>query len=244
MARTPKPLQKRATNPQVNPNSGGIILVGIDPGYQTDAPTFSFVGAAGGNSVTATLSSGNASLFEYIMVQITDARGRGSAAKYAGAPLVINTTNVSKASSTTLPNITILVSYKLKEGISLKSETPELSYSIGMDAGSFQAGFTIDNAARLNTTDRGAQIEITAVYDASGTPDITTIDIVCVTAIGLIFNVQKDGVSVGNITVGADGTGQLVANGTLASGSYVFKAICTSAGATFGSYAETTVVVP
>jgi len=82
MAKTPKPLQKRATNPQVNPNSGGIVLRGIDPGYQTDAPTFSFVGAAGGNSVTATLSSGNASLFEYIMVQITDARGRGASASY------------------------------------------------------------------------------------------------------------------------------------------------------------------
>lgn len=244
MAKQQKQMQKRATNVHVSPNSGGIVLRGVDVNFDTTTPEFSIVIAAGGNSATATLTSGNASLFEYIRVEMSDSKGRSASGLYAGAPIVLNTTNVSKASSSVYPNITFMVVFKLKDALSLADGSPVLNYQIPLDAATVAAGITIRTDDRLNTIDRGTVIEITAVYDASGTPDITTIDITSIASIGMVYNIQKDGVSVGNITVGTDGTGQLVANGTLASGSYVFKAICTTAGAAFGSFAETTVVVP
>jgi len=236
--------QKRATFAHVTPNSGALVLRGVDPGFDTTAPEFKLIVAAGGNSATATLTSGNAALFEYIRVEMSDSRGRSASGLYSGAPIVLNTTNVSKASSSVYPNITFMVVFKLKDGVSLSDSVPVQNYQIPLDAATVATGITILTADRLNTNDRGTVIAITAVYDASGTPDITTIDITTIASIGLVYNIQKDGVSVGNITVGSDGTGQLVANGTLASGDYVFKAICTTAGAAFGSFAETTVIVP
>lgn len=234
-------MQKRATKVQASPNSGGIYLRGVDPGYATDVPTFNIVVAAGGNSVTATLNSGNAALFEYIRVQVSDSKGKSASGLYAGAPIVINTTNVSKASSSVYPNITIAVVYKLKDGVTLKGDSPELNYQVPVDAASMVAGITINTALRFNTTDRGAQISIAAEYTTG--PDQTTIDVTAISAIGLTFEVFENGVSVGTLTIGTDGTGQLVSSATLAPGDYTYKAICTTAGAAQNSFAEVTITV-
>ena len=236
-----KQLQKRATFTQVTPNSGGLVLRGVDPNFDTTVPTFSVVIAAGGNTATATLNSGNATLFEFIRVQFSDSRGHSGGGLYAGAPLVINTTNVSKASASVYPNITMMVVYKLKEGNTLNDGTRVLNYQVPLDAATMAAGITIDTALRLNTTDRGAEIGIVAEYTLA--PDQVTIDLTAISAIGLTFEIYKNGVSDGGVVIAADGTAQYVDSGTLVAGTYVYKAICTTNGAAFGSFAEATVIV-
>jgi len=236
-----KQLQKRATNAFVTPNSGGIVLRGVDVGHDTTAPTFSVVIAAGGNSAVATLNSGNAALFEFIRVQFSDSVGKTGAGIYAGAAINLDITNVSKASSSTYPNVTFSVVYKLKDGVSLKDGSPVLNYNVPFDAATLAAGITFNTADRLNTNDRGMQIEMTALYTLA--PDRVTINILAIAAIGLTFEAFRDVTSLGTVALAANGTGQIVSAGTLAAGTYVFKVICTTPGAAFGSFALKTVTV-
>lgn len=242
MAKQQKQLQKRATNTQVQPYSGGIKLVGIESNRGIALPTFEVVVAAGGNSAVATLTSGNASLFEFIRLQFSDSRGNAGSGTYAGAPLALNITNVSKASTPTYPAITFEVVYKLKDGVSLEENNAADSYSVPFDAATIAAGITFDTADRLNSNDRGMEIDLTAAYTTG--PDKLTVNIKAIAAIGLAFNVLQNGVSIGTISaLNSAGEGQLIVAGTLAPGSYVIKAICTTQGAAFGSFAEVTVVV-
>ncbi len=134
-----------------------------------------------------------------------------------------------------------MVVYKLKDGVSLGDDVPVQNYQIPLDAATVAAGVTIRTADRLNTTDRGTQIAIAVTYDDIA--EDTTIDVTAIAAIGLTFDVLRGGVSQGSITIGSNGTGQLVDAGALVAGNYVFKAICTTAGAAFGSFAEVTITV-
>jgi hypothetical protein len=236
-----KQLQKRATNPFVNPNSGGIILRGVDPGFDTTAPTFNLVVAAGGNQLTATLNSGNASLYEFIRVEVTDSSGRTAGGAYSGGAIVIDTTDISKASSSSYPAVNIQIVWQLKEGNSLNDGSRVLSYGVPVDAATMAAGVTINTANRLNTTDRGAQISIAAEYTTG--PDQVVVDLVAISCIGLEFDVLENGSSIGTITIGSDGTGTLTNAATLAPGDYTYKAIVTTAGAAYGSFATVTITV-
>jgi hypothetical protein len=231
--------KKAATNPFAKQDSGGIVLRGINPGYSTEAPTFSVVIAAGGNSATATLNSGNAAQFEFIRVGISDSIGKGATGLYAGAPIVLNTTNVSKAQNSTGPDASLEVVYKLV------GQEQILSYSVNIDAGTLVTGATINTALRLDADDRGAFMAIgPIVYDGTLGAEDTTITITdAIGLVGYTVEVTIDGGSATNAVIGADGSVVVTIAGIRLAGVRTVKATVTNAGAEYGSFQTATFTV-
>ena len=228
--------KKAATNPFVKKDSGGIILRGINPGYSTEAPTFSVVIAAGGNSATATLNSGNSAQFEFIKIGITDSMGNGAMGVYAGAPIVLNTTTVSKAQNSTGPDASLEVVYKLV------GQEQILSYSVNIDAGSLVAGVTINTAERLDTDDRGAYMVVAATYNGGTTT--TTVNITdAIGLVGYTLSATVDGLLATTGVVGADGSVSIACVGLQGAGAHTVKVVVTNAGSEFGSYQTATFTV-
>lgn len=230
--------EKAATNPFVKQDSGGIVLRGINPGYSTEAPTFSVVIAAGGNSATATLNSGNAAQFEFIRVGISDSLGKGATGVYAGAPIVLNTTAVSKAQNSTGPDASLEVVYKLV------GQEQVLSYSVNIDAGSLVAGVTINTALRLDADDRGAFMVVVAAYDGTLGAEETTVEVkAAIGLVGYTVDVSIDGGAATAGIIGANGDVQVVIAGLLAPGDHTVKAVVINAGAEYGSFQTFTLTV-
>lgn len=231
-----KQMQKIATFTQVSPNSGGLVLRGVNPGFDTSVPTFEIVGAAGGNSVVFTLNSGNAALYEFIRVNVSDAQGNYGAGAYAGGAITVNTTTVSKASSSVYPNVTLEVVYKFKEGNTQGEAGRVFNYQVPIDAATLVAGFTIDTADRLNATDRGAYMVVAASYDGGTTT--TTVDVTdALSLIGLDVEAFLDGVSIATGTIGADGSVTMTDVAVVAGGAHEVKVVVTTAGVSQNSFA-------
>jgi hypothetical protein len=230
--------KKAATNPFVKADSGGVILRGINPGYSTEAPTFSVVIAAGGNSATATLNSGNAAQFEFIRVGISDSIGKGATGVYAGAPIVLNTTNVSKAQNSTGPDASLEVVYKLV------GQEQVLSYSVNLDAGTLVAGATINTALRLDADDRGAFMALAVTYDGTLGAEETVIDVTgAIGLVGYTLSATVDGLLATTGVVGADGSVTITCVGLQAGGAHTVKVTVTNAGAEYGSFQTATFTV-
>ena len=231
-----KNFKKAAVNPFVKANSGGIILKGMNVGYSTEAPTFNVVIAAGGNSSTFTLNSGNFAQFEFVRYNITDSAGNGNGAVYASGTETLNITAVSKAYNGIGPDASIEIVYKLV------GQEQVLSYSINLDSASLVAGITVNTADALNSNARGAYLVIDGVSYSSGATE-TTVDVV--DAIGLVgFTVEA---KVNNQTntgvVGADGSVTIVVDGALSSGTYVVTVKVTNAGPEYGSFQTASLTV-
>lgn len=231
-----KNFKKAAVNPFVKANSGGIILKGANVGYSTEAPTFNVVIAAGGNSSTFTLNSGNLAQFEFVRYNITDSAGNGNGAVYAAGTETLNITTVSKAYNGIGPDASIEIVYKLV------GQEQVLSYSINLDSASLVAGVTVNTAAALDSDARGAYLVIDGVTYSSGATE-TTVDIV--DAIGLVgFTLEA---KVNNQTntgvVGADGSVTIVVDGALSSGTYVVTVKVTNAGPEYGSFQTASLTV-
>lgn len=240
-----KQLQKRAVNPGVPTYSGGLKLVGLEAsGYDANLwPSFKAIVAAGGNSVQLNVTSGNEASFELLKFYVSDSSGNKVQAVYTGAPVVLDTTSISKDFSTVRPGVKIGIMYKEVNGGSL-GETRTLSYEVPMDSGTFAAGITVDTADYLKSDVAGAQIlNLDAVYDA--TPAAEKIDITAkaISCIGLDFEVFENLVSLGTGTVDADGNIVFSDAGVRAPGSYTYKVEITSAGAADGSYNDVTITV-
>jgi len=231
-----KNFKKAAVNPFVKANSGGIILKGMNVGYSTEAPTFNVVIAAGGNSSTFTLNSGNFAQFEFVRYNITDSAGNGNGAVYASGTETLNITAVSKAYNGIGPDVSIEIVYKLV------GQEQVLSYSINLDSASLVAGITVNTANALDSDARGAYLVIDGVSYSSGATE-TTVDVV--DAIGLVgFTVEA---KVNNQTntgvVGADGSVTIVVDGALSSGTYVVTVKVTNAGPEYGSFQTASLTV-
>ena len=238
-----KQLQKRATNPFVKSWSGGLKLVGVDAyGYNADLiVTFSATVAAGGNSVTLDITSGNAAQFELLKFKVADANGKQVMGVYSGAPVVLDTSALDKAYNNNMP-LSIGIVSKEAAGSSLSDNNRVLSYEVQVSAGAFVAGTSFDTADRLNSDDNGLQIlDLAAAYTTG--PDQVAISAKAIAAIGLAFEVFENGVSIGTGTVSATGAISLVDAGTRAAGSYTYKVEITTAGAADGSFAEVTITV-
>jgi len=228
--------KKAAVNPFAKANSGGIILKGMNVGYSTEAPTFNVVIAAGGNSSTFTLNSGNFAQFEFVRYNITDSAGNGNGAVYASGTETLNITAVSKAYNGIGPDASIEIVYKLV------GQEQVLSYSINLDSASLVAGITVNTANALDSDARGAYLVIDGVSYSSGATE-TTVDVV--DAIGLVgFTVEA---KVNNQTntgvVGADGSVTIVVDGALSSGTYVVTVKVTNAGPEYGSFQTASLTV-
>ncbi len=231
-----KNFKKAAVNPFAKANSGGIILKGMNVGYSTEAPTFNVVIAAGGNSSTFTLNSGNFAQFEFVRYNITDSAGNGNGAVYASGTETLNITAVSKAYNGIGPDASIEIVYKLV------GQEQVLSYSINLDSASLVAGITVNTANALDSDARGAYLVIDGVSYSSGATE-TTVDVV--DAIGLVgFTVEA---KVNNQTntgvVGADGSVTIVVDGALSSGTYVVTVKVTNAGPEYGSFQTASLTV-
>ena len=231
-----KNFKKAAVNPFVKANSGGIILKGMNVGYSTEAPTFNVVIAAGGNSSTFTLNSGNFAQFEFVRYSITDSAGNGNGAVYASGTETLNITSVSKAYNGIGPDASIEIVYKLV------GQEQVLSYSINLDSASLVAGITVNTANALNSDARGAYLVIDSVsYD--GGPDETTIDVIgAIGLVGFTIEGEVDG-NTDTAVVGADGSATIVVAGALSSGTYVVTVKVTNAGPEYGSFTTASLTV-
>lgn len=231
-----KNFKKAAVNPFVKANSGGIILKGANVGYSTEAPTFNVVIAAGGNSATFTLNSGNLAQFEFVRYNITDSAGNGNGAVYASGTETLNITTVSKAYNGIGPDASIEIVYKLV------GQEQVLSYSINLDSASLVAGVTVNTAAALDSDARGAYIVIDSVsYD--GGPDETTINVVgAIGLVGFTLEGKVDG-NTDTAVVAADGTATIVVSGSLSAGTYVVTVKVTTSGPEYGSFQTATLTV-
>lgn len=230
--------KKAATNPFVKQDSGGIVLRGIDPGFDTEAPTFSIVIAAGGNSAVATLNSGNAAKFEFIRVSITDSKKAGATGLYAGGAINLDTTNVSKAYNGTGPDASIEVVYK-----HLGDERP-LSYSVNLDSASLVAGVTVNTADRLDADDRGAFMSLVVAYDGTPAAEQTVIEVKqAIGLVGFAVSATIDGASATAATIGTNGEVQIIIAGVQGAGAHTVKVIVTTAGSEYGSFQTATFTV-
>jgi len=224
--------KKAATNPFVKADSGGIVIRGIDTGYSTEAPTFSTVIAAGGNSATATLNSGNAAQFEFIRMSITDSLGNGGGGVYAGIPLVIDTTNVSKSQNSSGPDASIEVVYKLV------GQEQVLSYSVNLDAATLVAGATINTLLRLDSDDRGAYIAIDSItYDGTLGAEETVIRVEnAIGLVGFTLTATIDGGSATTAVVDNEGDALFTIAGIRIAGAHAVKVYVTTAGDQYNSF--------
>lgn len=233
-----KNFKKAAVNPFVKANSGGIILKGANVGYSTEAPTFNVVIAAGGNSSTFTLNSGNLAQFEFVRYNITDSAGNGNGAVYAAGTETLNITTVSKAYNGIGPDASIEIVYKLV------GQEQVLSYSINLDSASLVAGVTVNTADALDSDARGAYIAIDSVsYDNTLGSEETTIDVVgAIGLVGFTLEGEVDG-NVATAVVAADGSATIVVAGLLAPGTYVVTVKVTNAGPEYGSFQTASLTV-
>ncbi|MFO0204347.1 MAG: hypothetical protein ACK528_14610, partial [Alphaproteobacteria bacterium] len=208
-----KNFKKAAVNPFVKSNSGGIILKGMNVGYSTEAPTFNVVIAAGGNSSTFTLNSGNFAQFEFVRYNITDSAGNGNGAVYASGTETLDITNVSKAYNGIGPDASIEIVYKLV------GQEQVLSYSINLDSASLVAGITVNTADALNSNARGAYLLIDNVVYQSGASQ-TVVDVIgAIGLVGYTLEAEVDGNTDTGVVLG-DGTVQIIVAGALAAGTY------------------------
>lgn len=227
--------KKAAVNPFVKANSGGIVLRGAKVGYSTEAPTFNVVIAAAGNSATFTLNSANQAQFEFIRYNITDSAGTGNGAVYVTGTETLNITTVSKAYNGPGPDASIEIVYKLV------GQEQVLSYSINLDSASLVAGITVNTLNALDSDNRGAYLEVAAVYDSPNTET----DVIITGAIGLVgFTIEAKVNGVTNTgVVGTDGEVTIVVNGSLSAGTYVVTARVTNAGSEYGSFQTVSLTV-
>jgi hypothetical protein len=230
-----KNFKKAAVNPFVKSNSGGIILKGMNVGYSTEAPTFNVVIAAGGNSSTFTLNSGNFAQFEFVRYNITDSAGNGNGAVYASGTETLNITNVSKAYNGIGPDASIEIVYKLL------GQEQVLSYSINLDSASLVAGITVNTADALNSNARGAYLLIDNVVYQSGASQ-TVVDVIgAIGLVGYTLEAEVDGNTDTGVVLG-DGTVQIIVAGALAAGTYTVTVKVTNAGSEYGSFTTALVV--
>lgn len=231
-----KEFKKAAVNPFVKQESGGITLKGMNVGYSTEAPTFSVVIAAGGASATATLNSGNAAQFSFIRVNIKDQQGNVGGGVYAGAPVALDLSTVSKASNASGVDASLEVVYKLVNSDRI------LSYSVNLDAATLVAGATVDTSLFLDSDVKGAYMEVAASYDGGTTT--TTVDVTG--AIGLVGQAVEaflDGSSIATGTIGADGTVTMTDVAVVGAGAHTVKVVVTTSGNEYGSFQTTTFTV-
>lgn len=230
-----KNFKKAAVNPFVKSNSGGIILKGMNVGYSTEAPTFNVVIAAGGNSSTFTLNSGNLAQFEFVRYNITDSAGNGNGAVYSSGTETLNITNVSKAYNGIGPDASIEIVYKLL------AQEQVLSYSINLDSASLVAGVTVNTADALNSDARGAYLLIDNVVYQSGASQ-TVVDVIgAIGLVGFTLEAEVDGNTDTGVVLG-DGTVQIIVAGALAAGTYTVTVKVTNAGSEYGSFTTALVV--
>lgn len=230
-----KNFKKAAVNPFVKSNSGGIILKGMNVGYSTEAPTFNVVIAAGGNSSTFTLNSGNLAHFEFVRYNITDSAGNGNGAVYSSGTETLNITNVSKAYNGIGPDASIEIVYKLL------AQEQVLSYSINLDSASLVAGVTVNTADALNSDARGAYLLIDNVVYQSGASQ-TVVDVIgAIGLVGFTLEAEVDGNTDTGVVLG-DGTVQIIVAGALAAGTYTVTVKVTNAGSEYGSFTTALVV--
>ena len=241
---TQKQFQNRQTNPFAK-NKGGLKLVGIEAtNNDENLLTFTAVIAAGGNTVTCTVNSGNAAEFKLIKFFVQDSNGNVAQGFYAGGAVVINTTNISKLPTGEMTDVKIGVYAELLQGNSLSDGSKCTDYYIAVSAGAMVAGATFNTLNLLNTTAGGAEISISAVYDGTLGAEETTISILSLPAAGLVTNVLLDNVSVGTPTLNAvTGAVTVVDAGLLAAGAHTVKVVITSAGALENNFAEFTFTV-
>lgn len=231
-----KYFKKAAVNPFVKSDSGGLVLKGMKMPYSTEAPTFSIVIAAGGNSAACTLNSGNAAQFDFIRVSIKDAKGNGDTGVYAGGVINLDTTTVSKAYNASGPDASIEVVYKLL------GQDQVLSYSVNLDSGTLVAGATVDTQDRLSSDDRGAYLEVAAAYDGGSTTTTVTVT----GAIGLVgyaVSAALDGVEIATGTISTAGGVVMTDVAAVGAGTYTVRVTVTTAGAEYGSYQEVSMTV-
>lgn len=244
MAGLQKQMQKRYVNPHVQ-LGGGVRLRGLTPSGWWNPnifPEVSITVDPGGELTGVTLISDNEDAFEFLRVEICDAFGNYVSANFNGSGSTdLDTSVLNTQYSSTRPGITIRIVWKLKGGIDLQEEVAVLDYYVPLDSGTFQAGVTIDTSNRLNTTDSGATMAMDVVYTES--PDTITATITSIASIGLGVELFQDGVSIGTGVFGSDGIATVIDSATLSAGTYLFKAVITTASAAQGSFVEYTLTV-
>jgi hypothetical protein len=240
---TQKQFQNRQTNPFAI-NKGGLKLVGIEAtNNDENLLTFTAVIAAGGNTVTCTVNSGNAAEFKVIKFFVQDSNGNVAQGFYAGGAVVINTTNISKLPTGEMTDVKIGVYAELLQGNSLSDGSKCTDYYIPVSAGAMVAGANYNTLNLLNSNAGGAQIDIVATYDDTLGAEETTIDVTALAAAGLEVETFLDGVSIDTPTLDDNGEDTHVEAGLLAPGSHTVKVVIISAGALENNFAEITFTV-
>ena len=240
---TQKQFQNRQTNPFAQ-NKGGLKLVGIEAtNNDENLLTFTAVIAAGGNTVTCTVNSGNAAEFKLIKFFVQDSNGNVAQGFYAGGAVVINTTNISKLPTGEMTDVKIGVYAELLQGNSLSDGSKCTDYYIAVSAGAMVAGATFNTLNLLNSNAGGAQIDIVATYDGTLGAEELTIDVTALAAAGLAVETFLDGVSIDTPTLDANGENTHVEAGLIAAGAHTVKVVITSAGALENNFAEFTFTV-
>ena len=200
-------------------------------------PTFSFTVNAGGNSVNLDLSSANAASFKYLVFVLSDSCGQKASAKYTGSALTVDTSAFSKGAKSKL---VISLQYEPIAGTTLSDCTCADNYSIEFCCG-WSAGESGDTNDFLDSDISGLEMSIAAEYTTG--PDQTTIDVASIAGIGLGVEIFENAVSIGTGTIDDNGNFQLVDAGTRVPGDYIYKVVITTAGASLGSFNETTITV-
>ncbi len=238
---TQKQFQNRKTNPFAI-NKGGLKQVGIAAtNNDENLLAFQSVIAAGGNTVTFKVASGNAADFKFIKFYVQDSNGNVALGLYAGGDVVVDTTAISKLPTGENTDVKFGVYAELLTGGSLGDGSKCTDYYIPVSAGAMVAGATYNTLDYLNSNEGGAQIDITAAYDGGTTT--TTVDVVALAAAGLDIDVLLDGVSIGTATLDANGEATVTDVAVVGAGAHTVKVVVTSAGALDNNFAEITLTV-
>lgn len=238
-------LQKRATNPFVKSYSGALKMVGVQPdGYNpADYPAFELDYVAGTKTGNFSLTKGARADFDVLKFYAIGPKGdRIQAEADANGDASIDLSGLSTAF---VPGGVYVVSFgvvfRAARGASLSDARRVLDYSFQVQPGALASDFVVDTLERFDSDDRGAEIDIAAVYSTG--PDQVVVSISAPALAGLDLDISENGSSIGSISLDQNGNGSLTNAGTLAPGNYTYLAKVTSAGLNFGTKNDVTITV-
>lgn len=238
-------LQKRATNPFVKSWSGALRLVGVQPdGYNPDIfPAFSATYTASNSELALALTKGarvDYDILKYYAIGPNGNKIQAAADVNGEAQL-----DLSGLSTDFVPGgvyvVSIGVIFRPTRGASLNDDRRVLDYNFQVSPGTLSGDFVVDTLDRFDSDDRGAQIDISAVYSTG--PDQVVVSLASPALAGLTLDIAENGSSIGSITLDENGNGSLTNVGTLAAGDYTYVAQVTSTGGNFGTKNDVTITV-
>lgn len=238
-------LQKRATNPFVKSWSGALRMVGVQPdGYNPDVfPAFEVAYSAATQTADIKLTKGARA--DYDILKYYAIGPNGNKIQVAADLNGKATLDLSGLDTSFVPGgvyvVSIGVVFRSTRGTSLNDGRRVLDYNFQVSPGTLSGDFVVDTLDRFDSDDRGAQIDISAVYSTG--PDQVVVSLASPALAGLTLDIAENGSSIGSVTLDANGNGSLTNAGTLAAGDYTYVAQVTSTGGNFGTKNDVTITV-